>query len=95
MNLPRRREFLGCVVVGDPSIGQGEVGEEVMRADDAANRQVGDRRVHVRDEMQAAGPDPRSLDDDVGEIDGDELGDLRMAVDARNDLQVDLSAEGL
>jgi len=61
-----------------------------MRPDNAANRQVGTRRVHVRDEMQPPWSNPRTSDGDVSELDGDELADFRSAVDARDHFEIDL-----
>jgi hypothetical protein len=58
-----------------------------MRPDYAVHRKIGDRRIHVG---EPAGVDPRRLDDDVRQIDGDELRDFRLAVVAGNQFQIDL-----
>jgi hypothetical protein len=76
--------------MGDAAIGQRQVGEKMMRADDAADRQVRHGRVDMRHEMEAARSGPRSLDGDVGEVDGDELADRDAPVGAGNDLEIDL-----
>ncbi len=69
------------VVIDHAAVGQRQVGKEMMRADHAAHREIGHRRVDMRHEMQPSRPDPRALDDDIGEIDCDELGDFGMPVD--------------
>jgi hypothetical protein len=51
-----------------------------MGADDMTHREVGDRRVDMRHQMQPARSDPGSLYIDVGEVDRDELTNLGMAV---------------
>ena len=54
-----QRSFVLLVVVIDhAAIGQRQVGEEMMRADDAPHRKIRDRRVDMRDQMQPARPDP-------------------------------------
>src|SRR5271167_3931635 len=78
------------VVVEDAPVGQRQVGHEMMGADDFANGKIGDRRVHVRNEMQPARSEPGAFDHDVGQIVRDELADLELAVHAGNKLQVDL-----
>jgi hypothetical protein len=59
------------VIVEDSPVGQGEIGKKMVGGDDAPDRQVGDRHIDVRHQMQPAGPDPRPLHDDIGEVVGD------------------------
>ena len=46
------------VVVDDAAIGQRQVGEEMMRADDAPDRKIGHRRVDMGHEVKPARSDP-------------------------------------
>ena len=78
------------VVVDDAAIGQRQVGEKMMRADDAPDRKIGHGRVDMGHEMEPARSDPRALDDDIGEVDRDELADFCAAVDAGDQLEIDL-----
>jgi hypothetical protein len=50
-----RNKILRHVVVYNPSIGQGQVGEEMVGTDDPVHRKVRHRRFDVRHEVQPAG----------------------------------------
>ena len=62
----------------------------MMRADHAPHRKIRDRCIDMRHQMQPSRTDPRSLDDDVGEVDRDQLTDFGAAVDAWYQFQIDL-----
>jgi len=81
------REFivLFVVVVDHAAIGQSQVGQKVMRADDAPHRKIRHRRIDMRHQMEPAGTDPGAFNDDIGQIDRNELADLRAAIDTRNE----------
>ena len=53
------------VIVDDAAIGQRQVGEKMMRADDAPDRKIGHGRVDMGHEMEPARSDPGALDDDI------------------------------
>ena len=72
------------------AVGQCQIGEKMVRGDGFAHREVGDRRVDMRDQMEPAGTDPRAFHDNIGQIVGDQLADFGVAVDAGNELQIDL-----
>ena len=46
------------VVVDDAAIGQRQIGEKMMRADDAPDRKIGHRRVDMGHEVKPARADP-------------------------------------
>jgi hypothetical protein len=54
----RRNKILLVIIVNDPAMWQRQVSEEVVGADDAVDRQVGDGCIDVGNEMEAARPDP-------------------------------------
>ena len=72
------------VVVEHAPVGQGDVGDKVMRADDLADREIRDRSIHMRDEVQSSRSEPRASHRDVRKIIGNELADFRMPLDAGN-----------
>ncbi len=76
------------IIVQDAPVGQGQIGYEVTAADDALDRQVGHRSIDVRDKVKPRGADPRPLYGYVRQIVSDELGDLRSAVDVRDQLKI-------
>ena len=78
------------VVINHAAIGQCQVGEEVMRADHTPYREVGHRRIDVRNEMQPAGTEPGALDVNIDQIDRDQLAHLGATIDAGYQLQIDL-----
>ena len=49
------------VVMENAPVGQRQVGHEMMGADDLADWKIGDRRVHMRNEMQPPGPSQEPL----------------------------------
>ena len=61
-----------------------------MRADDTPNRKISHRRVDMGHEVQPARTDPRTLDHDIRQVDRDELADFRAAIDAGDQLEIDL-----
>lgn len=67
--------------MNDAAERQRQVGQEVMGANHAAHWKIRHRRIDVRHQMQAAGPDPRSLDHDIGQVDRDQLADFEAAVE--------------
>ena len=61
-----------------------------MRADHAPDRKIGHRRIDVRHQVQPAGPEPGAFDIDIGQVDRNQLADFGTAIDARDQLQIDL-----
>ena len=57
------------IVVDDAAERQRQVGQKMMGAHHSPDRKVRDRRIDMRDQMEATRADPRSLDDDIGQID--------------------------
>ena len=49
---------LAAIVKNNTPVGQGEVGEEMMRDNNPPHREIGDRRVDMRNEMQPPRPEP-------------------------------------
>jgi len=64
----RQTVDLLVVVIDHATVGQREVGEEMMRADHPAHREVRDRCIDMRYEVQPAGAEPGAFDDNVGEM---------------------------
>jgi len=62
----------------------------MVRADHTFDRKISHRRVHVRHQMQTAWTEPGALDCYLGKIDRNQLADFRAAIDAGNQLQIDL-----
>ncbi len=54
------------VVVDHAAIGKRQIGQKMMGADHAPNREIGHRPIDVRQKMQTTGSDPLALDDDIG-----------------------------
>ncbi len=54
----RLRSRVAVIVVDDAAIRQREVGHEMMGDDDLLHRQIGDRRIDMRHEMQPPRSDP-------------------------------------
>src|SRR5471032_204225 len=75
------------VVEQDMPARQRQIGHEMPSAQHFADRQVGDRRVGMGDQMELGRARPRALDRDLGEIEPDQLGDLGLAIDVGNELQ--------
>ena len=65
-------------------------GDEVLPTKDLAHREVRDRSVDMRHEMQTRIACPGALDFEVRQVVGDELSDLDAAIDGWNQLQIDL-----
>jgi hypothetical protein len=82
--------YLFVIVVKDLPIRQRHVAEEMMGADHAAHRKVGDRGVDMRNEVQPSWADPRTFDGNFGEIVRDELTDFGPAIDAGYEFEIDL-----
>ena len=56
------------VIVKNAAVGERQVGDEMMRADHPAHREVRDRCIDMRYEVQPAGAEPGAFDDNVGEM---------------------------
>src|SRR5271155_2609456 len=64
---------LFVIIEQDAAVRQGEIGEEMVGADDAADREVSDRRVDMWHQMQTAGSNPGTLHDNIDQVDRDQL----------------------
>ena len=69
------------VVVDHAAIRQRQIGQKMMCANDAPDGKIGDRRVDMRDQVQAPWSDPGAFYVDVGQVDCNQLADLSAAVD--------------
>src|SRR6516162_10930797 len=75
------------VVVHDFAEPEGEIGDQVRGRDDFPDWKIRNRRERVRMKLKRRRSSPRSLEDDVREIEADQFADAWRAVDMGNDLQ--------
>src|SRR6516165_6640633 len=87
--LPRRTGGAASdeVVVDDFAEPEGEIGDQVRGRDDFPDWKIRNRRERVGMKFERRRPSPRSLEDNVREIEANQFADARRPVDMGNDLQ--------
>src|SRR3974390_2898243 len=76
------------IVERHAAVRKGQVADEMLAADHALDRQIRNRCIDVRNQLQARRRKPDSFDLDFSEIVGHKLADFRIAVDVGNDLEI-------
>lgn len=74
----------------DTPVRQHEVRDHVPTSDDAFDGEIGEPAIHVRQESQTGLAFPSAVDANVLKIVADELGDLGLAVDVGQKLEIDV-----